>query len=239
MTAEHLETLVADLLERAERRFYGKYRGVVANRDDPLNLGRIQAKIPSVLGDIVSGWATACVPCGGAANQGLLSVPQVGAGVWIEFEEGDLEFPIWTGTYWSTGELPTPTGSDGAPANPQQPPTYTLLKTAKGHSIEFDDTDGHEAIRVHDGVNHSIVTMDAAGVTITDAHGNTLALTSAGITIGAHAADGLIKGTTFKSAVTSFLAALNTHTHTHPMGPTGPPVKPHSLDVPLSKHTVG
>ena len=84
-----------------------------------LKLGRLKLKVPSVLGgDVVTGWATPCAPYGGAADQGFLFIPDVGAGVWTEFEEGDLEFPIWAGTFWSQpnseSELPKPNkGSDG------------------------------------------------------------------------------------------------------------------------------
>jgi uncharacterized protein involved in type VI secretion and phage assembly len=239
-----LETIVADLLERAERRFYGKYRGIVVDNNDPAALGRLKLRVPSVLGGrVVTGWATPCVPCGGAADQGLLFVPDVGAGVWVEFEEGDLEFPIWTGTFWSKSaahnELPRPNAANGAPADaPQQPPTCKILKTAKGHTIQFEDADGKESIRLYDAVNGNRITMDADGIVVADGKGNTITLGGAGITIGGHATDNLVKGTSFKAAINSFLDALNTHTHTHPMGPTGPPVKPLSLDVPVSKHSL-
>jgi hypothetical protein len=80
-----LERVVADLVEKAERRFYGKYRGTVVDNDDPSRLGRLKVSVPSVLGpNVVTGWATPCVPYGGAAGQGFLFVPQRGAGVWVE-----------------------------------------------------------------------------------------------------------------------------------------------------------
>ena len=108
-----LERIVADLIEKIERRFYGKYRGFVVDNQDPAKLGRLKVKVPSVLGnDVATGWAMPCAPYGGAADQGFLFIPEVGAGVWTEFEEGDLEFPIWTGTFWSQpdsgSELPKP-----------------------------------------------------------------------------------------------------------------------------------
>ena len=242
----HLENVVADLLDRVERRFYGKYRGIVVDNNDPATLGRLKLCVPSVLGDtVVTGWATACVPYGGAADQGFLFVPDVGAGVWVEFEEGDLEFPIWTGTFWSKSdacnELPRPNGADGTPAaapEEPQPPTCKIIKTAKGHTIQFEDAKGKESILLYDAVNGNRITMDANGIVVTDGEGNTITLGKAGITIGGKATEKLVKGTSFKAAINTFLTALNTHTHTHPMGPTGPPVKPFSLDVPLSKHSV-
>ncbi|HEX2187455.1 MAG TPA: phage baseplate assembly protein V, partial [Longimicrobiaceae bacterium] len=93
-----MEQLVGRLAEESERRFYGKYRGFVVDNDDPEQLGRLRLVVPSVLGpEVVTGWAAACVPYGGAAGMGTLFVPEVDAGVWVEFEEGDLEFPVWVG----------------------------------------------------------------------------------------------------------------------------------------------
>ena len=100
-----LEKVVADLIQKVERRFYGKYRGFVKNNQDPKHLGRLTLQVPSVLGDEVTGWAMPCVPYGGQDNQGFLCIPEPGAGVWVEFEEGDLEFPIWVGTFWSALEV--------------------------------------------------------------------------------------------------------------------------------------
>ena len=76
-----LERLVVDLAERARTRFYGKYRGVVTDVDDPDSLGRLRAKVPAVLDDVESPWALPCVPYAGP-NQGLFAIPPVGAGIW-------------------------------------------------------------------------------------------------------------------------------------------------------------
>ena len=86
--------------------FYGKFRGTVVNNIDPLQIGRVQAIVPDV-GSLVPGtWAMPCVPIAGP-NMGFFAVPMIGTGVWIEFERGDPDHPIWTGCYWGlTAELP-------------------------------------------------------------------------------------------------------------------------------------
>jgi hypothetical protein len=88
------------------RKFYGKYRGTVLNNVDPMQMGRIQAMVPDVSTVLPSSWCTPCVPAAGI-QAGVLAVPAIGAGVWVEFEQGDPDYPIWAGCWWgSPAELP-------------------------------------------------------------------------------------------------------------------------------------
>jgi hypothetical protein len=84
--------------------FFGKYRGKVENNIDPMQLGRLQVSVPAILGGGLMSWATPCVPFAGPGI-GLLLTPPVGANVWVEFEGGDPDYPIWSGCFWGTGEL--------------------------------------------------------------------------------------------------------------------------------------
>jgi hypothetical protein len=87
-------------------RFYGKYRGTVINNLDPMQQGRIMAMVPDVLGPSPSSWAMPCVPITGQQS-GVFVIPQIGSSVWIEFEHGDPNYPIWVGGFWgSTAEVP-------------------------------------------------------------------------------------------------------------------------------------
>ncbi|MBD2773370.1 phage baseplate assembly protein V [Iningainema tapete] len=81
--------------------FYGKYRGVVTDNRDPKGLGRVRAKVQDVLGTEDSGWAMPSVPYAGN-GVGLFLVPPKDAWVWIEFEHGNPDYPIWTGCFWGT-----------------------------------------------------------------------------------------------------------------------------------------
>jgi uncharacterized protein involved in type VI secretion and phage assembly len=186
----NLERIVADLVQKLEHRFYGKYRATVVDNQDPAKLGRLKLRVPSVLGgDVVTGWATPCAPYGGASDQGFLFIPDIGAGVWAEFEEGDLEFPIWAGTFWSQPksdtEIPKPNkGSDGTEESAvQDPPTSKIVKTAKGHTLQMEDADGSEMILVREGKKGHFLTMDQNGITVTDANSNTIQFTSDGIKV--------------------------------------------------------
>lgn len=184
-----LERIVAGLVERIERRFYGKYRGIVVDNADPARLGRLTLTVPSVLGkDVVTGWATPCVPYGGAADQGFLFIPESGATVWVEFEEGDLEFPIWVGTFWKKADagsqLPKPRADDGTEQDEvQDPPTRKILKTLKGHTIQFEDAADEEMILVREGSQGHLITMNRNGITIVDKSQNTILLSQDGIQI--------------------------------------------------------
>jgi hypothetical protein len=102
--------------------YYGKYRGTVLNNIDPEQRGRIMALVPDVLGLIPSSWALPCVPIAGK-QEGVFLVPQIGAGVWIEFEQGDPDYPIWVGGFWGAfAEVPT-----AALVPPPIPPGQTIV----------------------------------------------------------------------------------------------------------------
>lgn len=190
MSAVTTERIVADLIQHVEARFYGKYRGLVVDNADPESLGRLRVRVPSVLGpDVVSGWALPCAPYGGDEDQGFLFVPEVGAGVWVEFEEGDLEFPVWVGTFWSkpggTSELPTPNDPDGAEqGSVQDPPTRKIIKTRRGHTLQFEDAEGSELVILVEGAKGHVILMDADGIKVTDGKsGHTITLDASGIVV--------------------------------------------------------
>jgi hypothetical protein len=108
--------------------FFGKYRGQVVNNLDPLELGRTQVRCPAVLGDGMLSWALPCVPYAGP-RVGFFAIPPVGANVWVEFEGGDPDYPIWTGCFWGKAtEMPL------HPALPQ-------IKVLKTESIQLTMSD--------------------------------------------------------------------------------------------------
>lgn len=85
------------------REHLGKMRGTVVSIDDPKSCGRLRVQI-SLGGQPVEVWADACIPYAGG-NNGFYAIPPVGSGVWVEFVEGDIDQPIWTGCWWKEGEL--------------------------------------------------------------------------------------------------------------------------------------
>lgn len=107
--------------------YYGKYRATVFNNIDPEMRGRIQAIVPDVLGIIPSTFALPCVPVAGKSS-GAFFVPEIGANVWIEFEQGDPDYPIWTGCFWG---IPSSVPLMGV-ASP--PPTPNIVLETTGHN---------------------------------------------------------------------------------------------------------
>ena len=199
-------------------RFYGKYEGVVSDVADPLEIGRIRARVPAVLGEqLDSGWALPCAPFGGGKERGMLFLPQVGDTVWIEFAAGDVSRPIWVGTFWgapdSTGgaddlgsatgsELPT--GDGGKEISDKR----GILKTAGGHELVLDD-DG-EVVLLANGNGKTAIRFSRDG---------SVEVTADTIKLCANAREKLVLGD-------AFMQLFNQHTHPTGVGPSGPPTPP-------------
>jgi len=157
----------------SREKFYGKFRGVVTDNRDPLFLGRVRAKVQDVLGENESGWATPCAPYAGK-GVGLFLIPPTDASVWIEFEHGDPDYPIWTGCFWAQGELPA------TPAMAEK----KVLKT-DNCTLTLDDTPGIGGITIETSDGKKIA-MDALQIEITDGKWSIkLAPTSVSINSGA------------------------------------------------------
>jgi Type VI secretion system/phage-baseplate injector OB domain len=88
------------------QQFFGKYRGKITSNRDPLDLGRVQVSVASIFEEGKQSWAMPCSPYAGKGI-GLFMVPPVGTNVWVEFEGGDADRPIWSGCFWGDNELPT------------------------------------------------------------------------------------------------------------------------------------
>ncbi len=164
---DEMKETVLRLADEIDRRRYGKYRGFVVDNQDPDTLGRLTLRVPSVLADQVTDWALPCMPFGGLGQQGWFGVPEPEAQVWVEFEEGDINRPIWTGTFWQRGaDLP-----EGAA---KASPTTRMMQTPGGHIIRFDDEKGQERIVLRHPADADLVIDPDGSITLTDPSGNTM-----------------------------------------------------------------
>ncbi|HEX2209184.1 MAG TPA: phage baseplate assembly protein V [Longimicrobium sp.] len=160
------------------RRFWGKYRGKVILNLDPENRGRVQVSCPAVLGTNLLSWAMPCVPMAGLMA-GTYAIPPVNANVWVEFEGGDPEKPIWTGCFWGTGELPTRALQTPQPAGPiviQAPNTQNRVV------VGGSPADGITLETVA-GPAGPMVKVDATGITIQDGAGGMITIKAGAVTV--------------------------------------------------------
>lgn len=154
--------------------FHGKFRGVVSDNADPLNMGRIRARVPDVFGENESGWALPALPYAGK-GVGLFLIPPTNASVWIEFEHGDSEYPIWTGCFWAQGELPA------SPAAPDM----KVLKTDVA-TITINDSAGSGGITIETTAGMKIV-IDSSSMEITNGQGASIKLSGSQVSINSGA----------------------------------------------------
>ena len=122
-------------------RYLGKFRGRVMDNNDPLRIGRITVEVPDVLGNEASTWALPCLPFTGPES-GQFVVPPPGAGVWVEFEQGDPSFPVWTGCWYGAAEELPPDARRELQANSPNKPV--VVQTPGDHKLVLNDTAGAE-----------------------------------------------------------------------------------------------
>lgn len=180
-----LSRLMSLFQEKVQNRYYGKYRALVTDNQDPDHRGRLKVKVPALTGETEIGWAMPCFPYGGGPDRGFYMVPEVGDGVWVEFEAGYLSYPIWSGAWWAQDEAPK--GTSGA----DPVPDVKVIKTTSGHIIQLDDSPGSESVTITDKTGNKLV-MNASTIEV-DAGSRNLVLKGNSITIEA-TADLTIKG---------------------------------------------
>ena len=158
-------------------KYFGKYRGTVVNNVDPMQIGRIQAIVPDVSNVLPTRWAMPCVPVAGL-QMGEFTVPPIGSGVWMEFEQGNPDFPIWTGCFWGmAGEVPSaarlvPPGVAGI-----------TFQTTLQNSIQVSDLPGPSGGIVLKSTTGAFVIVNDTGIYIQNGKGASLALVGPTVTV--------------------------------------------------------
>ncbi len=146
------------------RRFFGKYRGTVMENVDPLGQGRLMVLVPDVLGQMLSTWALPCVPMAGP-GMGTVFVPPVRASVWVEFEQGDPQQPIWVGCFWTTEFT---LGQLGQSASATPIPAITLATESAGVGIsDTPDLSPGANVTIYAAEGDVSISFNPAGITIT------------------------------------------------------------------------
>jgi len=158
-------------------KYFGKYRGTVVNNIDPMQMGRLTVQVPDVKGLIPSTWAMPCFPITGK-QMGAYMLPQIGAGVWVEFEQGDPDYPIWSGCwYGSVAEVPV-LALAGIPVSPNM-----VFQTAAQNSIVISDVPGPTGGIMLKSPTGATLIVNDTGIYIQNGKGASVTLVGPTVTI--------------------------------------------------------
>lgn len=160
--------------------FFGKYRGTVINNIDPEMRGRLMVMVPDVTGALPSTWAEACVPLAGPTGppMGVYMVPPIGAGVWIEYEGGDADYPVWVGCRWgSQADIP-PLAKAGLPVSPN-----IVMQTLGQNTLVISDLPGPTGGIMLKSLTGASIIVNDTGIYIQNGKGASINMIGPSVTI--------------------------------------------------------
>lgn len=160
--------------------FVGKYRATVLNNVDPELRGRLMLTIPDVLGLVPSTWAEPCTPLAGPTGppMGVYMVPPIGAGVWVEFEQGDPNYPIWVGCRWGSQSDVPPLAHAGLPISPN-----IVMQTAGQNTFMISDLPGPTGGLMLKSTTGASIIVNDTGIYIQNGKGASLIMAGPTVTI--------------------------------------------------------
>ena len=156
--------------------YFGKYRATVLNNVDPMFQGRIQVQLADRYNMFPSTWAMPAFPFAGKGNA-MVALPQIGSSVWVEFEAGDADYPIWTGAFWpDPGGFPPLALAAATPVTPN-----IFFQTVSGTSITLSDNPAQQVFIKT--VTGAMIMIGAAGITIMNGQGASIAMVGPSVII--------------------------------------------------------
>jgi uncharacterized protein involved in type VI secretion and phage assembly len=158
-------------------KYFGKYRATVLNNIDPMQMGRLMVQVPDVSNVIPSSWAMPCLPFAGIQN-GFYVVPAIGSGVWVEFEQGNSDYPIWVGCYWGSA-ADVPALALAAPPAIQR----VVVQTVQMNTLVLSDVPGPTGGIILKSTSGAMIAINDVGITIDNGQGATIVMTGPSITI--------------------------------------------------------
>lgn len=160
-----------------ENRYYGLYRGTVVDNVDPMMLGRLMVTVPDVGSAIPSTWAMPCVPMAGK-QMGTFVVPQIGSGVWVQYEGGDPDYPVWTGGWWgNSAEVPA-LALAGVPGDPN-----IVLQSSLQNALVISDLPGPTGGIMLKSTTGATIIVNDTGIYIQNGKGASLTMVGPSVTI--------------------------------------------------------
>ncbi|MES2055444.1 MAG: phage baseplate assembly protein V, partial [Pseudomonadota bacterium] len=160
-----MTTRPSDMMRHADK-YYGKYSGTVSDNSDADQRGAVMVTVPAIFGAEASVRARPCLPFG------HFFIPDIGTPVWVEFEGGDTNYPIWVGVWWAKDKTPEEAR--------KSPPTHRVIQTKSGHTIELSDEEGAEKLVVRNGKNAFLALQPDGSVVVSNKSGANLFLNADG-----------------------------------------------------------
>lgn len=215
---EKYDMMMRDMAEMMEGRFFGKYRGIVKDNQDPTQRGRLEVFVPAVM-DQKPVWAMPCLPYGGN-NMGIYTIPEPGTGVWVEFEAGDPSYPIWVGCFWGDGEVPQNN------RNVSATPPLKILRTQQGLMVTLDDQ--QQAIAISDKNGNNLINIEVQQGKVTVKGNLKVVVEAPQIELVGNATHPVVFGDQLLQYLNQLVQVYLTHTHVvgSPASPSAPPVPP-------------
>jgi uncharacterized protein involved in type VI secretion and phage assembly len=158
-------------------RYLGKFRGTVINNIDPLQIGRLQIQVPDVAGLIPTTWAMPCFPSSGK-QMGVYMLPQIGSGVWVEFEQGNADYPIWTGCWYGSAAETPALALAGNPMSPNM-----LLQSGLQNAVMISDVPGPTGGIMLKSTTGATLIVNDTGIYIQNGKGAMITLVGPTVTI--------------------------------------------------------
>ena len=160
-----------------QTKFYGKYRGTVMENVDPLQTGRLLVQVPDVSNVLPSTWALPCLPFTGLQS-GFFAVPEIGSQVWVEFEQGNPDYPIWVGGFWLTAADVPALALAGVPGLQQ-----VVIQTTTQNTLLISDSPGPTGGILLKSSTGALISVSDIGITISNGQGATIIITGPAVTV--------------------------------------------------------
>ena len=163
--------------EGVTRQYFGKYRGTVINNVDPMQEGRLMVQVADVTSLVPSTWAKPCLPFAGR-QMGMWALPQIGAGVWVEYEQGDPDYPIWTGSWFgSAAEVPAL-----ALAAPPATPNFVIQSQGQ-NTLMISDVPGPTGGFLLKTTTGAFIQINDVGITLSNGKGAMITMTGPSVVV--------------------------------------------------------
>ncbi len=157
--------------------YFGIYRATVVNNIDPMQMGRITVMAPAVGALVASTWVTPCAPVTGI-QMGVYMVPQIGSGVWIQFEGGNPDKPVWMGGWWANASDVPALALAGVPADPN-----IVIQSTLQNAIVVSDLPGPTGGIMLKSTTGATIIVNDTGIYIQNGKGASIVMTGPTVTI--------------------------------------------------------